>query len=57
VPVDTQSDGKFEFVVPAGCRYSLSINARQLGFGWVKDLAVEPGKTIDVGDVKIAREK
>jgi hypothetical protein len=57
VPVDTQSDGKFEFVVPAGCRYSLSINAHRLGYGWVKDLAAEPGKTIDVGDVKITREK
>jgi 5-hydroxyisourate hydrolase-like protein (transthyretin family) len=57
VPVDTQPDGKFECVVPAGCRYSLSINARQLGFGWVKDLAVEAGKTTDVGDVKIRRTK
>jgi beta-lactamase regulating signal transducer with metallopeptidase domain len=54
-PVDTQPDGKFECVVPAGCRYSLSIDAHRLGYGWVKDLSVEAGKTIDVGDVKIRR--
>jgi protocatechuate 3,4-dioxygenase beta subunit len=51
-PVDTQSDGKFECVVPPGCRYALSAVTR-VDRTWVDDISVEAGKTTDVGDVKI----
>ena len=52
-PVDTQPDGKFECVVPAGCQYDLVARNRRYDRGGVQRIAVEPGKTIDVGDVKI----
>ena len=52
-PVDTQPDGKFECAVPAGCQYALNVEGPGRGYGWIKDVSVEAGKTIDVGDVKI----
>jgi hypothetical protein len=51
-PVETQSDGKFECIVPPGSRYALQVVAR-VGRTWVDGVAVEAGKTVDVGDVKI----
>ncbi len=51
--VDTQPDGKFECVVPAGCQYDLVARNRRYDRGGVQRISVEAGKTIDVGDVKI----
>jgi beta-lactamase regulating signal transducer with metallopeptidase domain len=56
-PSVSQRDGTFQVAVPPGCRYSLSVDAHRLGRAWVPDIAVEAGKTIDVGDVKIRRTK
>jgi beta-lactamase regulating signal transducer with metallopeptidase domain len=55
--VDTQRDGKFECIVPAGCQYDLVAETRRFDRGLVRQISVEAGKTIDVGDVKIRPRK
>jgi hypothetical protein len=52
-PIDSQPDGKFQYAVPVGCRYSLGVEAPQFRPEWVKDFAVEAGKTISVGEIKL----
>ena len=56
-PVDTQRDGKFECIVPAGCQYDLVAETGRFDRGWVRQISVEAGKTIDVRDVKIRPRK
>jgi beta-lactamase regulating signal transducer with metallopeptidase domain len=56
-PSVSQPDGKFACALPAGCRYVLAVEAPRGGYGGLKDFSVEAGKTIEVGDIKVARNK
>ncbi len=53
-PVTTDEQGRFEYDdIPLGCRYQLDANAAAMRGLVASDLAVAPGETKDLGDVKI----
>jgi hypothetical protein len=52
-PIDNQPDGTFQYAVPVGCQYGLRVDALKFRTDFFKDCSVEPGKTIDVGEIKL----
>lgn len=58
-PIVCQPDGTFEYKeIPSGCRYSLLARGQSFGFATaVKEIAVEPGKTARLGDIKLKRRQ
>jgi hypothetical protein len=57
-PIDSQSDGRFEYALPAGCDYSLVVERTPFSpGGGFRRVSVESGKTTDVGDIKVARPR
>jgi hypothetical protein len=56
-PVASEPDGKFKVAVPPGCPYGLRADVRGFRTDFTRDVTVEPGKTIDVGEVKLQKER
>ncbi len=58
-PIVCQPDGTFEYKeIPTGCRYSLLASGQSFGFATaVKEVAVESGKTVRLGDIKLKRRQ
>ncbi|HEV3298230.1 MAG TPA: M56 family metallopeptidase [Planctomycetaceae bacterium] len=56
-PVASEPDGNFKVAVPPGCPYGLRADVRGLRTGFTRDLTVEPSKTIDVGEIKLERQR
>jgi hypothetical protein len=57
VPVVSQADGRFHYALPAGCPYGLRVDTPGFRAEFFKDCAVESGKKIDVGEIKLRNKR
>ena len=51
----SEPDGKFKVAVPPGCPYGKRADVRGFRTDFTRDVTVEPGETIDVGEVKLQK--
>jgi beta-lactamase regulating signal transducer with metallopeptidase domain len=56
-PVASEPDGNFKVAVPPGCPYGVRADVRGFRTGFTRDLTVEPGKTVDVGEIKLQKQR